>query len=117
MSLELKDIIEINTKGKVYYLCFNGIATCMINQSPLADCQIYSIANMCVILQKPEPLQTLKFIRNKISKAQMLFNVNQNLMKQIREIVPANMIVIEEPYTSTNNSEMCMYLVKTEFLK
>lgn len=110
--------ITVEPEGSVRYAIKVSNVTCAyMYLSPTGDCQTYSVANADQILAKPNALDIFKITQSKVGKKQLLMNVREDepAYKQLKELFKGD-IIIEQPYTSTRDSSMCMFLVNTRKL-
>ena len=109
--------ITIETETNRFAVKLSGVAVAYVFTSPTGDCQTYSIANADQILAKPNALDIFKAVQPKVGKKQLLMNVREDgaAYKQLKELFKGD-IIIEQPYTSTRGSSMCMFLVNTRKL-
>lgn len=94
----------------------NSIWCC---HEPFMNCQIYSIAAMNQVLAhcKEERIVLLKEIYSKNGKAMFICDIHRPLEEKLEECFPKEHVVFKQKYTSTNNSLMTIFLIKTNTLK
>lgn len=110
--------ITIESDGNIRYdIKVSNVICAHMYLSPTGDCQTYSIANVDQILAKPNALDIFKVVQLKVGKKQLLMNVREDdaAYKQLKKLFKGD-IIIEQPYTSTRDSSMCMFLVNTRKL-
>ncbi len=109
--------ITVIADGSKWNISVAGLTIGYMYPTPTGDCQTYSIANADQILAKPNALDIFKAIQPKIGKKKLLMNVREDgaAYKQLKELFKGD-IIIEQPYTSTRDSSMCMFLVNTRKL-
>jgi hypothetical protein len=95
-----------------------GLHVGNVSLSPTGDCQTYSVSNVDNFINKTNALEIFKVIQVRGAKNQMLINVREDKegYKKIKELFKAD-IIIEQSYTSTRNSSMCMFLINTRNLR
>lgn len=89
-----------------------GIVRC-----PFANCQIGCISQFNNILYTDSLEERKKVLKNaikKIDKNQIIIDVNRTYEKRVEELFSEKQIVFKQQYTSTNDSLMTIYLLKTE---
>lgn len=87
------------------------------HQSPTNNCQLASIAsfnNTVDYVNSPESLiHVLKCFSQLASKRIMLVDLNYNQAQKLRRLLAdTKMIILDNPYTSTNGSKMTIFLIK-----
>lgn len=109
--------ITIETETNRFAVKISGVAVAYMFSSPTGDCQTYSVSTVANILSKSNALDIFKAIHLKVGKKQLLMNVREDeaAYKQLKELFKGD-IIIEQPYTSTRDSSMCMFLVNTRKL-
>lgn len=110
-------LIQPDATGRHFNINVSNLTIAYMYPSPTGDCQTYSVSNVDQILNKKNALDIFKAVHTKILKKQLLMNVreDQNAYKQLKEMFKGD-IIIEQPYTSTRDSSMCMFLVNTRKL-
>ena len=107
--------ITVESEGNGRHAIKVSNVTCAyMYNAPTGDCQTYSIANADQILAKSNALDIFKAVQPKVGKKQLLMNVREDgpAYKQLKELFKGD-IIIEQSYTSTRDSSMCMFLVNT----
>jgi hypothetical protein len=84
--------------------------------SPTGNCQMFGVSYMNSILAAANPKQELITLmgenrKHTSSKRLLMCDIKQALIDKFTEIFGKKAIVGELPYTSTNNSEMCIVLL------
>lgn len=85
------------------------------------NCQIASLSSFYSILNSSDCNKFLKWIYNTLlevghMKPQLIIDVQRQYSDKVDKMF-GNYIVFKNDYTSTNNSNMTMYLIKSEGLK
>lgn len=94
--------------GKFYY--------CV---GPFMNCQNFSIAAFNQILEVCNDKQTIELInlvKVKVEKALLLIDINHSYINRVDKIFKES-VMFKNEYKSTNNSEMCMYMINLNNLK
>lgn len=102
--------ITVESEGSDRYaIKVSNVTYAHMYLAPTGDCQTYSIAKADQILAKPNALDIFKAVQLKVGKKQLLMNVREDsaAYKQLKELFKGD-IIIEQPYTSTRDSSMCM---------
>lgn len=120
-ELDLKEEVlnrgATDWKGLVEYTTKLGLQF-VVHLYPTNNCQLRSISNFAELLLSSNKLDILKCIYSrKYLENQVLVDVLSNYEGHVEELFPKETIVFKQPYTSTNNSLMTMYLLKTSWLK
>lgn len=100
-------IVQDKNKGDVFYTC----------PSPTGNCQVYSISYFNNIISLFNSLEDrvdmLSIAQRSSGKMLVTLDVNEKFAPNVEEIYGTENIVFKNPYTSTNNSKMIMYLINT----
>lgn len=111
-NLELENACPTNSNYTNQWR-FKSQTSIYITHSPTGNCQIYTIANANYILGYDNTLEIFKTIQKRANKAQMLIDINQSYIPRLEAIFKPEDIVFKQSYTSTNGSNMIIYLIKT----
>jgi len=122
MDYKIEDFTfkRIETSYGVIEVRYQNQIWAWITTSPTANCQIFSLAqanNIFGYVQGDLLKQLLKLIGHQTnSKAMMLIDVNVGYSKKVEEVFPTEFIKLKSDYLSTNNSNMCMYLLNMSYI-
>jgi hypothetical protein len=85
-----------------------------VTSSPTANCQVMSVSNFAdIVVSSPDPIEQVREIEQFTRKPLMLVDVKERLSARIEEVFKER-IHLKAPYTSTNNSEMVIYLINVK---
>lgn len=98
--------VAVSKKGSKYDNTFGGIT-----QSPTSNCQLFSWAsfNNIISAYKNDPALFTRLcneVSMRMGKKLMLVDLNFAWVNTFKTLVPANRIVLDAPYVSTNGSNM-----------
>lgn len=102
---------EYLPKDMKYVNCINTIVP-----SPTNNCQISSLASANLALMYDNPIELITLLWLRTMKRILLIDVHQQYEKQFEELFGTENILTKNKYTSTNNSQMMIYLFKTDNL-
>lgn len=88
---------------------------------PTTNCQFFSIGEFRVVLREKDKQKQLQILvdcyKAGLKKKMVLLDVEEYWIGDLEKLFPSSDIVIKQPYISTNNSRMCLYLVKTTIVE
>lgn len=90
-----------------------GRGTVYVNIHPTMNCQVASIGCFNNILGTTDPKKVLKALIDQANKCQLIIDINSyNEIHTDKLFAETNCkVVLKNPYISTNDSNMIMYLV------
>lgn len=97
-----------DTEGRTLSL----IAT--VDKAPTGNCQIYSIGNAELILRYKNYYEIFCYIQKCVGKNILLLDVKDYV--PVADVFGKSNIITCTPYSSTNGSSMCIYLINTKQL-
>lgn len=92
----------------------------IVTKELTGNCQLWSIGNFHYLLAKPYCTginvgEAIKRCWTSVNKNLLLIDVRQSpYVELIDKMIPSNLIISKVPYTSTNGSSMCIYLINTK---
>lgn len=118
-NLELYDIfsgVKANDGGIYTTRFYSNKFQTNVDTSPTHNCQMCSIASFCTILaqEKDDILLFLKEVKFKTGKKLALVDIKSNLMSYVDEKIPKGRIVMNQPYTSSNSSQMSIIIINID---
>lgn len=102
--------------------------TIRVENSPTDNCQLYCVANFAGLLaqirssaynipveeRKSQLEHILYNFSNCIGKALMLIDIHEDLIETFKDLIDISNIVLEQHYTSSNNSNMYIFIIRTD---
>lgn len=85
---------------------------CTITSSPTANCQLYTIGMAFNIFKFQNPYDVFCYIQSIVKKNLLMLDINVGYCHNVDDLFKTN-IISRIPYTSTNSSSMCIYLINT----
>ena len=120
MSDNKNNVVDLPSDGETAYkLNIDGLTITYVYSSPTGDCQSYSISNIATIIARYENwVDILKKVQAKIGKNCLMVNMRRDddQYTKFKEYFK-NDFLVDQPYTSTRDSYMCMFIVKTNKLR
>lgn len=80
--------------------------------APHLNCQTYSIANFMALVHYENIKELIEYASEYSGKRQLLLDVNKSIVPAVKKVFDG-FIVFEQEYISTNDSEMCIMLIKS----
>lgn len=113
---------SVNWQPSAAYLNHNSYGGSLFGyQSPTNNCQLSIVESFATILDRHSNDETIFYItcliQATLGRKIILLDVNDRYNERITKIFGKDNIIMYSPYKSTNGSNMCIMLLKTECLK
>lgn len=119
--MSLSHVVEVastpNSALAYYKLIFNGYNVGSLLQSPTSNCQLNSYRAFNSVLNYNVPFIDFRdkyFQLTDASRRIMLVDINKSYLTKCKKWCGEDRILGELPYTSTNDSEMIILLIKMD---
>lgn len=89
----------------------------IICESPLANCQTYSLSGISNIIKNDNLKDYLIQVQKIALKTQMLIDISTGYEHYIEKIFPEDEIIIKAPYINGTGNKMTLFLLRTRTLK
>lgn len=114
--VSLNEVVYTRTVNGTRYFTVRG-NTVVSDSAPTGNCQLYTVGYANNIFAHDNPLQIFRKIQQSIMKNVALIDIKQNYCEKIDNLFKGTSgIISKSPYTSTNGSRMCIYLLRTNVI-
>jgi hypothetical protein len=96
-------------------------STCVLNDNPFGNCQIYSVSYMSSLLSDnlcdSDTIKILKQIDKKSGKTQLICDIYRTYESKLEKLFPQEDIMFKSQYRNSTGNLMTIYMIHTKTLK
>lgn len=111
----LKDTVEITSNPQYRVRSTDNKLQFDVSQGITNNCQLCIVGSaQNLLMHCTHPKEQLYEVYRKTGKRIALFDIKENYMEKLRQVIPKDKIILISPYKSTNGSNMNIILINIE---